>query len=256
MRRHGVLALALLVALVLAAAPAQGERTQRGNLIVAINGGISPLKLPRDHPAPVAITLEGRISTADASPLPRAQRLELALAGRGLLDTRGLPICPRRRLRNADGRQALERCGGALVGHGVLKAQALVPHQGPIAVQGSLLAFNGRTATGGRAIWAHVFAANPPVSMVLPFVVRRRKGSFPTALVATVPDGLVTHLASFKITLARRFTYRGLQRSYISASCPVPAALTAGFLSFARATYGFADDRRLTVTAVRSCRAR
>lgn len=256
--RCAVLALTLLAALAIAAAPADGERTQRGNLIVAVNGGISPLRLPRNRPAPVAITLAGSIATADGSPLPRAQRIELALAGRGLLDTRGLAVCPRGRLRNADGRQALERCSGSLVGHGSLEAQVVVPHQAPIAVRGSLLAFNGRTAKGGRAVWVHVFAADPPVSIVLPFVVRRRPGGFRTALVATVPRsvGSLTHLAGFRITLARRFTYRGVRRSYISASCPVPPALTAGFLSFASATYSFADGRRLTVDAVRSCRAR
>ncbi len=258
MRRRAPAALALFAALALATSAAQGERTQRGNLIVSINGGIVPRKLPRDHPAPVAIRLEGEVRSADGSPVPRVRKVELGLAGHGLLFTRGLPVCPRTRLRNASNRQAIERCASALVGRGRLDAQVFVPHQAPFEIHTHLLAFNGRTKKGGTAVWVHAFATNPPVSIVLPFVVRRRAGAFHTALVIAIPRsvGPLPHLARFQITLSRRFTYRGRRRSYLSASCPVPPRFTAGFLSFARATYSFADGRRLRAETVRSCRAR
>lgn len=253
-----VLCLGLVACLALAPGAARGERNQSGNLIVALNGGISPLRLPRARPAPVAIHLEGEIRTADGSALPRMKRVTIDLAGRGRLFTRGLPVCPRGRLRNANDGQALGRCGPALVGRGTLAAQVFVPTQAPFAIHATLLAFNGRSPGGGPAIWVHAFAADPPVSLVLPFLVHRGRGRYPTALVAVVPRsvGPLPHLARFDLTLSRRFTYRGRRRSYISASCPVPKPFTAGFLTFARATYGFAGGRQIGIESVRSCRAR
>jgi hypothetical protein len=254
-------ALTLAVLTVLAAAlaplPARGERSQSGNLIVALNGGINPLKLPRQHSVPVAVRLEGKIGTADGSPLPQVKRVEIELAGPGLLYTRGLGVCPRPRLSNANDQQALNRCGPALVGRGSLGAQVAIPHQAPFAIHAHLLAFNGRTAAGRPAIWVHAFSSDPPISLVLPFVVHPGGRAFPTILVAAVPRsvGPLPRLAVFHLSLFRRFSFRGRRHSYISATCPVPPSLTAGFLTFARATYSFAGDRQVQVESVRSCRA-
>lgn len=263
MGRLGSRAVAGVIALALALAPgaAQGERAQSGNLVVSLNGGISPLELPRHRTAPVAVHLEGGVRTADGSSLPRVTRVELELAGRGLLFTRGLPVCPRGRLRNATTRQSLQRCGAARVGAGVLEAEVFVPQQAPFAIEAEMVAFNGRTDGGRRAVWVHAYSSDPPVSLMLPFVIHRGHGSFPTVLVANLPQtvGYLPHLAGFQLTLARDFTYRGRRRSYISASCPVPEPFTAGFLAFARATYSFAgegpDRRKVSVESVRSCRA-
>jgi hypothetical protein len=256
--RGPALLVSAVALLVLMPGPAVGERTQRGNLIVAVNGNVSPLRLPRDHPAPVALSIDGRVRTADGSPLPRLTRISLSLAGHGLLFTRGLPVCPRARIRNADSRQALARCRSALVGRGELHAVAFIPHQDPFPIHSSLLAFNGRTARGGPAVWVHAFVGSPPASVVLPFVVRRGTGTLRTVLTMKVPRsvGTLPHLAGFQLILSRRFPYRGVPRSYLSAFCPAPKGFTAGFLSLARATYAFADGRRLHVEAVRSCRSR
>jgi len=244
--------------LALPATVAHGERSQTGNLVVALNGGISPLALPRDRAVPVSVRLQGRVETADGSPLPRVTAVELGLAGRGSLFTRGLAVCPRARLRNATESQAMARCGPALVGKGRLRAQAFVPQQQPFKISARLLAFNGRSAAGRRAIWVHAFAKDPPLSLILPFIVQPQHGAFPTTLIARVPRsiGPLPHLAEFSLTLWRKFRYRGAWHSYVSASCPVPKPFTAGFLSFARAIYSFSDGRRAGIESVRSCRAR
>jgi hypothetical protein len=251
-------AVAVAVAAMLAPAAVHGERSQAGNLIVALNGGIAPLDLPRDRTAPVAVSLQGKIATADGSSLPRLTRIDLGLAGKDLLFTRGLAVCPRARLRNATSRQALDRCGAALVGNGRLDADVFVPNQSPFAIHAHLLAFNGRARGGRTAIWVHAFSLDPPVSLVFSFVVQPGGGAFPTRLLATVPRsvGPLPHLAAFELTLRRRFSFAGKRHSYISASCPVPKPFTAGFLTFARATYHFADGRQLGIESVRSCRAR
>jgi hypothetical protein len=251
------LAATLLAALVLAL-PAGAERSQKGNLIVAVAGNISPLQLPRHRPAPVSLRIGGRIATADGSALPRMKRIRLVIAGRGVLSTAGLPVCSRARLRNASSALALRRCGAALVGRGRLEAAAFIANQKPFPIHASLLAFNGRARGGGPAVWVHAFAANPPLAIVLPFIVRREGRRLQTSLTAAVPAALgdLPHLGSFELNLYRRYRHAGQRRSYLSASCPVPASFTAGFLAFAKATYRFADGRTLRTEAVRSCRAR
>jgi hypothetical protein len=250
---------ALLVATLLAlATTASGERTQRGHLVVSIGGGITPLALPRHHPVPVALRIGGAIATDDGSPLPRLTEIRLAIAGRGVLDTDGLPVCPRARLRNTDSHQALARCRSALVGRGTIAADVFIPHQKPFPIHSALLAFNGRNRHGATAIWVHAFSASPPLSIVLPFIVVRNGRHLSTVLRARVPPALgdLPHLSRFQISLSRRFGLRGARHSYLSASCPAPAGFSAGFLTIAKASYRFADGRTLRIGAVRSCRAR
>ena len=253
------IALAAFAALALLTLPASAERSQTGNLIVSINGGISPFKLPRDHAVPVSVHLEGAVETADDSPLPRVDRLKLELAWRGNLRTRGLPVCPQSRIRGTQTEQAVDACGGSLVGRGRLAAKIFMPGQTPFGVRAYLAAFNGRSKVGRRAVLVHVYTSNPPVSFIIPFTVRRNsEGTFHTTLVATIRRSVGTwpHVASFKVDVARSFIHEGKRRSYLSASCPVPPEFTSGFLSFARATYTFAGGDDLTTESVRSCRAR
>jgi hypothetical protein len=255
-RALGALAIALLV-VALAASTAGGERTQDGHLIVSLDGGLAPLALPRDHPAPVAVHLAGGLRTTDGSLLPRVTRVELSLPGKGVLDTHGLAVCPARKLRDATSEGALAACRDALVGRGKLEAQVHVPNQPPFAVHAELLAFNGRVR-GRRAVIFHGFAADPPTVVVLPFLLRLETGRVRTRLVADLPPelGPWPHFAHFEVELFRRFSFRGRQRSYLSASCPIPKRFTAGFFSFAKASFTLAGGRRVGTSITRSCRAR
>ena len=237
---------------------AGAERSQSGNLIVSLSGGISPIRLPRHQRAPVAVRLGGRVLTADHAPLPRVNWIRLELAWRGELNTRGLAVCPAARLRGTDTHQALAACGAARVGMGHLFAKVFVPNQPPFDVHAHLTAFNGRTKSGRHAVLVHAYAANPPVSFVIPFSVHHRSGSFHTVLVALIrrSAGPWPHVANFQIHVARNFIADGARHSYLSASCPVPKGFTAGFLSFARATYTFEGGDQVSTESIRSCRAR
>jgi hypothetical protein len=249
-------ALALMAGLV--AGAASGERVQRGNLVLSLDGGLSPLRLPRDHPAPVAVTLAGGLQTADGTVLPRVTRIELGLPKQGILSTRGLPSCSRRQLRDTTSTEALAGCGQALVGHGRIDAEVLIPNQPPFRIHSRLLAFNGRV--GGRtAVLLHAFASHPPSVVVLPFIVQRRAGHFGTALVADLSAALGPwpRFAHFEMVLSRRFSYRGHIHSYLSASCPTPRSQRTGYFSLARATYTLDGGRQVvSPSIVRACRAR
>jgi hypothetical protein len=241
----------------LAAGIAEGERSQRGNLIVSLDGGLAPLKLPRDRPAPVSVRLEGGLQSADGTLLPRVTRVELALPGQGVIDTQGLATCSQRRLRNTKPPEALAACRPALIGRGRLRADVVVPNQAPFEIDAQLLAFNGRIG-GRRAVILHGFSSRPPTVVVLPFLLRPGSGRFGLALVADLPRALGPwpRLAHFEITLSRRYTYRGRAHSYISASCPIPKRFTAGFFSFAKATLTLAGGRTIGTGIARGCRAR
>jgi hypothetical protein len=244
--------------LVLVAGRSQAERTESGDLIVFLRGGIAPRALPRTHSAPVAVRLEAGIRTADRVPLPRVSAIRLELAWRGALDTRGLPVCLKARLRSVDNRQAIAACGDALVGRGRLYDRVFIPGQIPFGLHAHLLVFNGKTRQGRPAVWVHAYTTNPPVSFVLPFHVRHQPGPFRTALVSIVPRsvGPWPRFAHFQIVVGRHFSYRGHTHSYISASCPVPPRFTEGFLSFARATFSLSEGHQVRAEAVRSCQAR
>jgi hypothetical protein len=250
------LLLAASVTAVLAGS-AQGERAQHGNLILSLDGGLSPLALPRDHPAPVSLRLSGGLQTTDGSPVPRVTQVELGLPGQGVLDVRGLPVCLPRQLRNTTPAGALDACRDALVGHGRIDAEVRLPNQEPFRIDADLRAFNSRI-DGRKAIILHAFSPDPPSAIVLPFVLRLHAGRFKTRLVADLPPSLGPwpHFTHFEVHLFRRYSYRGKERSYIRAACPIPKRFSAGFFSFAHASFLLDDGREIGTGIARSCRAR
>jgi hypothetical protein len=236
---------------------ASGERAQAGSLIFSLDGRISPLKLPRDHPAPVAVHLSGSLRTDDGSTLPRMIRMDLGLPQQGVIDTRGLPVCSPRRLRSATTAGALEGCRDALVGRGRLRADVVLPDQSPLSIDTKLLAFNARI-DGRQALVVHAFGRGVPVAVVIPFLLERGSGNLGRIFVAKLPRALGPwpRLASFEMTLSRRFDYKGRRHSYLSASCPIPKALTAGFFSLARAGFSIAGGGHIGTAITRGCRGR
>ena len=183
------------------------------------------------------------IRTAKGVPLPRVKGVRLELAYKGVLDTRGLPLCSRARLRARNPREAISLCGSALVGQGHLYARIFLPGQLPFGLHAKLLAFNGKTSRGRTSVWVLAYSPHPPVSFILPFHVRREPGPFPTVLVSVIPRnvGPWPHFAQFGIVISRRFRHQGRVHSYLSASCPLPPRFTSGLLSLARATFTIAD---------------
>ncbi|HEX6780974.1 MAG TPA: hypothetical protein VF125_02980 [Solirubrobacterales bacterium] len=262
--RPGLVLLGWTAALALTAAGAipvdlaQAERVRGGNLVMSLSGGIAPLRLPRHRAAPAAAALASRVTTNDRTPVPKLRRIEVAFGAGASISSAGLPICPRARLLNATRTEALRRCGGALVGLGRLPLEVRFPGQPPLRRAPRMLVFNGRGPGGGTVLWIHTFVARPPVSFVLAFHVHRSVRSFATVLAASVPASIASwiRIRGFDVTLHRRYRWHGRARSYLSASCPVPLPFTAGFFSFARTTYRFAGDRRLTNAIVRSCRVK
>lgn len=251
-------ALLVVAGLSVFAGQAGAERSRQENVEVSLDGGVTPRSLPRNRKVPVAVHLDGGVRTVNEAPLPRVNRLILELGWRGRLNTHGLPVCPIGRLRGRSTGQVSEACGESLVGHGKMHAQIYVPGQSDFAVGARLLAFNGRTAVGRRAILVHAYTSEPPISFVIPFVVHRSNGAFKTVLVTTIRRAVGTwpHVSRFHIDIGREFIWKGEKRSYLNASCPAPAGFTEGLASFARATYVFAGGNEMETESVRGCHTR
>lgn len=251
-----------LVAVVLAAATsivgsAQAEQSARGGVRVGFRGSFSPSSIPRHRLAPISLTLEGSARGEDGPP-PRLRRITFAFGARGGLETEGLPACPRARLRNATSRQALARCGDALVGRGEITAEVPFSPAKPIAVQARVLIFNGRFK-GRPAAWIHAYSGNPPAAFVLPFYLARpATGTYGVLMRSPVGHSLGRwpRLRAFRITLGRRYRAGGETRSYLSAHCPLAPSLTRLSVPFARATYEFAPHPTIVQPIRRLCAVR
>ncbi len=253
------LAVACLVALLGAGwvERASGEREQRHNLLLTLDGELAPLKLPRDRPAPVAVRLAGTLRTTDGATLPQVRTIELSLPTQGVLDTRGLPVCSPRKLRFQTTADALRVCAPALVGRGRLGAEVAIPGQAPFAIDAKVLVFNARVQ-GRRAVVMHAFGDGLPVAVVLRFVIAKSHGRLGLRLIAHLSRALGPwpRFAHFEVSLSRRWIDDGVRRSYLSASCPIPRALTAGFFSLAATKLTMDDGRTIATGITRGCRAR
>jgi hypothetical protein len=249
-------AAALLAVVYSTVGPAAAEQSGRDDVVVSFDGKISPRQLPRDRPAPVSLEISGSVRGTAGAP-PPLQRIELAFGARGRIDTAGLPVCSRARLRNATRRQALERCRAALVGRGEISAEVPLNPAEPILARAGALAFNGRSH-GRPAVWVLASSASPPVSFVLPFYLRLSSGAYGILLRSPVRRALGRwpRLRSFEITLGRRYRADGELHSYLNARCALPPRFNELSVPIARATYSFAPRPTVAQPIRRLCQVR
>lgn len=253
--------LATIVALLLVAAcacTAQAELNQQGNLVVRFDSELAPKRLPRQRPAPIAVTVSGDVKTAKEGRLPQLRRISVAINRSGRLYDRGLPTCRVRSIQPSTEAAARRICGDAIVGRGRVTVLARIDNQRSFMVDGSLLAFNGPRRHGRKLILAQVYTQDPPGAFVLTFKLTRGKGLFGTVMTTTLPRkawgwAFLTH---FSMTLHRVYKEKGRSRSLISAACAAPAGFPGATFPFAKATYGFDTGQSVTTTVFRTCKVR
>ena len=244
------------IAIVGAAAPAPAELTERGDLFVRFQGGIDPNALPRTQLAPIAVSVAGTVKTLSGKRPPSLRRIRIELNKGGVLDSRGLPFCHYRDLRAVSPRQAIATCGDARVGGGAYRARTAFPEQETFPSSGHILAFNGRLK-GHKVILAHIYGGKPvPITRLVVFHIRRGRGTFGTVLTGYLPESLnhYGYVVGIALNLFRTYTWRGRERSYISAACAAPPGFGIAAFPFARASMRFQDGRHLSSVLTRSCR--
>lgn len=257
--RRRLLTLALLALALLLAASAPAEVRQVGNIRVFFDGDFSPHALPRDRLAPVKVDIEGRISTTDGSQPPPLRVLEIALNRHGRLSARGLPTCRAAALQSASTSSALAKCRGALVGHGSFQARLSFGEETNLPADGPVLVFNSRQH-GRPALLLHFYITTPvEATLVLPLGINHEpQGNFGFVLRTKVPKlgGDIGSITGIKLTIGRRYSYRGERRSYLLASCGAFEGFSGGPFPFLRGSFSFAGNRRINTTLIRNCQVR
>jgi hypothetical protein len=259
LRWASLIALALLLA-VAVGGQAHGEVEQEGDVIVRFDGGISPQALPRTGQAPVAVSVDSSVESSDGlDPPPQLQTIEIGINRGGELYDRGLPTCRVRRIQPTTIRAARRICGEAIVGSGNVHVRALLENQPPFTFKGPMLVFNASPRDGHRRLLAQVYGIRPaPSAFVLTFTIVKQSGTFGNVIRTSLPEAsrkwaYVTH---FDMKLQRTYTYRGKQRSFVSAGCAAPKGFPGAIYPFARAKFDFEGGRSVTSTLVRDCTVR
>lgn len=248
--RPTALLLSALALTALVAGTGRAEVSQKKGVRVTVQGDLSPRRLPRVGSTPVAVSLSGEIGSYGSGGLPQLERMTIAINRAGHLDIGGIPHCRLGRIDPSTSREALETCGDSLVGEGSFSADVRLPEQSPFPSVGKVLAFNG-TLGGKPAILAHIYGTKPlPTSYVLPFRLRRTRGTFGTELEASFPRltgewGFVTGI------------YLKFDRSrFLRAGCPAAEGFGKATFPLIRADFAFTGGVALTNTLIRSCQAK
>ena len=226
------------------------ETSQKNGVRVAVDGDLSPNRLPRRGSAPVSVSVSGQISPIGSSTLPQLQKMTVAINSAGHLDLRGIPHCRIGHINPSTNQEALEACRSSLIGEGSFSADVKLPEQSPFPSEGKLLAFNG-TIGGKPAIFGHIYGTKPlPTSFVLPFKVKQAKGTFGTILEAAFPraTGEWGYVTGISLDLDKK--------RFLSAGCPAPKGFSKAVFPLMKTSFDFAGGLQLNNTLTRTCKAK
>ena len=250
--------LGVLVALASFTSLSWATISQKGNVRVKVDGKLEPARLPRTAVAPIAVTVDGAITTTDQSLVPRLDSLSVALNRHGRIDYQGLPSCRYDQIQPGTSSHALAACRPSLVGSGSFTAAVTLSGQQPYPTKGKLLVFYGRRA-GKPVLYGHLYAPHPfASSFIIVFKLSTLPGgTYGTVLDAKLPAALGAwgRLTGLDMTLSRRYRSGGQQRSFISSGCPAPEGFPAITFPLARTTFDFAGGLSFSSVLTRSCKA-
>ena len=243
----GLTAVALLLAALIANANADTVRI--GNLVITIDGQISPKKLSKTVPTPISLELKGSLSTNDGTHPPALKTLDLEFDKHGQLNTKGLATCTTGKLQSTLTAQAEAACSDALVGKGKVSAEIAFPEQAPFNASGPLLIFNGAPKGGKQVLIFHVYAHVPaPTTFVTTAVISKQGGKYGTEAQVAIPTIVSGQgsLTSFQAKIQKTWTAKGKKQNLLLATCPT------GTL-YAHGEFAFADGTKASGDVVRPC---
>jgi hypothetical protein len=211
-----------------------------GNLILKVNGGISPTKLPKKKAAPISASISGEIETADGSHPPAANNVVADFDKSILVNAKGLPVCKEGQIEARSTAAAKKACPKSIVGSGEAEAEVAFPEQRPFSAKGPLVLFNGGTSGGKTTLYIHLYAPVPAPTALITVVKMSRihRGHYGLHTVSQLPTiaGGSGSLVKFSLKVNRKFTYKGKKQSYISASCPTGHYYSEANVSFTNGT--------------------
>lgn len=255
MRRRPFLiaAIVVLATSIVAAAAVAGPTVSgpNGNTQM-IDVKIGPQKLSKKSFTPGTLkvrTLTTSTTASNGVPVP-AVHATIDFDRNAKLYTKGLPTCDPAKVQNQSTESALRVCGKAKIGGG--KAFALLP-VGPqvFNVEQTVTVFNGVPKGGKPVVILHTYGTTPiVVSLVLVGTVSNyNKEGYGPRLDLDIPliAGGTGALKEFKVTINRKWRFKGVKRSFLSAKCPNSRKLKA------RGKFTFRDGESLTAFSTQSC---
>jgi hypothetical protein len=252
-RRIVLIAFPLAICLLVAATAAYALHLQVGNIVVEAEGSFSPTALPRHLNAPITIHGGGKLSTVDGKLPPILQKITLLFDRHGAVDTTGLPFCTKGKLVATTTPQARRNCPGAIVGEGEGKAVVKFPEQPPIPASSPLTLFNGPPSHGNPTVLAHAHLTVPaPTTFIVEVVIEKiHQGVYGYRTEATIPPiaGGSGIPISGSLKIGRKWTYKGVKHSYISARCETGRLQAQG-------GFTFSDETILSGTFLKRCAVR
>lgn len=250
------IAAAILVTVICLAGAASAVVIQSKGVRVTALAQVMPYKLPRVGTAPIAVFVAGHLENPEGGIPPQLQSLRIRVNRHGLLQSRGLPVCPIGRITPSSTERALSVCGPALIGSGQFWANIVFDGQPPYPTRGRLLIFSGRRH-GKPVLLAQIYSENPfNSSFVIAFAIRRiSQGPYGTELSASLPAALGSwgYLNRIKLTLRRRYTYKGKRLSYFNAGCPAPGRADRTVFPLAFVSFSFAGRKEIGAEVTKSC---
>jgi hypothetical protein len=208
-----------------------------GNLVLKADGGFFPNTLPRDSFEPIDFRGHANLINTQGGAPTSLEEMRLDFDRDGLLETRGLPVCPVAKIAHANTGQARKRCAGAIVGTGHVGAiYDFVGIQVEARVKASL--FNGPRKDGNPTVIGHVHTRIPfPQTYAVVISIERMKGPYRYRATFDVPSlaagGVLTHIDG---RIGRRYRFKGREHSYVNARCATGVIRTHGHFLFADGT--------------------
>lgn len=246
-RRSAAAIFAVVFLAVLSLAAIAGASTpttiKAGNLVLSLNGGVTPKALSKTTMEPITLNVSGKISTADGTQPPAIKEIVVDTDKNGTINALGVPTCKPGQLEAQTTANAEKACKPAIVGKGTTDVIVAFPEQKPIPIHSTLLAFNGGTKGGTTTLYVHAFLTSPVTAAIVTTVKisKEHKGPYGIHSVASVPKiaGGAGSVSAFSLTFPKKlFAYKGQKHGYLLAKCA-----TGHFL--AQATTVFADGSKL-----------
>lgn len=219
----------------------------------SIDSLISPKKLSKTKLTPGTLkvtTLTTSTTAANGVPSP-AVHATIDFDKNAALFTKGLPTCDPAKLQSQSTENAERFCGKAKIGSG--HATALLPVGEKIYnVEQTVTAFNGVPKGGKPVVILHSYGTSPiQTTLVLVGTVSKyNKEGYGPRLDLEIPllAGGTGALKEFQVTINKKWKYKGVKRSFISAKCPNSKKLKA------RGKFTYKDGESLTALSTQTCK--
>ncbi|HET7120927.1 MAG TPA: hypothetical protein VFI17_06705 [Solirubrobacterales bacterium] len=216
----------------------------------SIDSLIGPKKLSKKVFTPATLNVT-TLTTSTTAPIPSpAIHATIDFDKNARLFTKGLPTCDSAKVQNKSTEEAERACGPAKIGGGhavaYLKAGQLYE------VQQTVTAFNGVPKGGRPTVILHTYGTSPvQTSLVLQGpVVNYNKEGYGPRLELEIPllAGGTGALKEFQVKIDKKWKYKGVKQSFISAKCPNSKKLKA------RGKFDFRDGESLTAYSKQTCK--